>query len=450
MSYILHRQIAHRYPVAVAGDGPYLIDSEGRRYLDASGGAAVSCLGHSHAAVVEAIKAQLDRMPYAHTGFFTNEPAEALAEYLVTRAPAGLDKVYFVSGGSEANETAMKLARQYWVEKGEPQRTRFVSRRQSYHGNTLATLAIGGNPERRQLHEPLLMETSQIAPCYAYRDKRPEESEEEYGRRAADDLEAAILEVGPDTVIGFVAETVVGATLGAVPPAPGYFKRIREICDKYGILLILDEVMSGMGRTGHLFACEEDGVSPDLLTCAKGLGAGYQPIGACLMSDAILDAIANGSGNFVHGFTYIGHATACAGALAVQHTIERDGLLERVQANGARLMGLLHERLGNHAHVGDLRGRGLFLGVELVEDRAGKTPFDPAHKLHARVKAEGMARGLMTYPMGGTVDGRRGDHVLLAPPFILEDAQLEELVDKLGDAIDAALPGGANAAAGAA
>lgn len=440
MSYILHRDIAHRYPVAVSGDGPYLIDSQGRRYLDASGGAAVSCLGHSHRGVIEAIKTQLDRLPYAHTGFFTNEPAEALAEHLVSRAPAGLKKVYFVSGGSEANETAMKLARQYWVEKGEPQRTRFISRRQSYHGNTLATLAVGGNPERRKLHEPLLMRTSQIAPCYAYREKRPEESEEDYGRRAADELEAAILEAGPETVIGFMAETVVGATLGAVPPVPGYFKRIREICDRYGILLILDEVMSGMGRTGHLFACEEDGVSPDLLTCAKGLGAGYQPIGACLMSDEILDAIAAGSGNFVHGFTYIGHATACAGGLAVQQAIERDGLLQRVRRQGGKLRAALEERFGNHRHVGDVRGRGLFLGVELVADRAGKAPFDPAHRLHAKVKQTAMDVGLMCYPMGGTADGCSGDHVLLAPPFILEDAQVEEIVDKLDRAIAAALP----------
>ncbi len=440
MSYILHRHIAHRYPVAVAGDGPYLIDSQGRRYLDASGGAAVSCLGHSHRGVIGAIKAQLDRLPYAHTGFFTNEPAEALAEHLVSRAPARLKKVYFVSGGSEANETAMKLARQYWVEKGEPQRTRFISRRQSYHGNTLATLAVGGNPERRKLHEPLLMRTSQIAPCYAYREKRPEESEEDYGRRAADALEAAILEAGPETVIGFMAETVVGATLGAVPPVPGYFKRIREICDRYGILLILDEVMSGMGRTGRLFACEEDGVSPDLLTCAKGLGAGYQPIGACLMSDEILDAIAAGSGNFVHGFTYIGHATACAGGLAVQQAIEREGLLERVRRQGGKLRAALEERFGNHRHVGDVRGRGLFLGVELVAERASKAPFDPAHKLHAKVKQAAMDAGLMCYPMGGTADGRSGDHVLLAPPFILEDDQVKEIVDKLGEAIDAALP----------
>lgn len=440
MSYILHRQFVHDYPVAVSGDGPYLIDDRGRRYLDASGGAAVSCLGHSHKAVVEAIKAQLDRLPYAHSGFFTNQPAEALAEYLVTRAPERLSKVYFLSGGSEANETALKLARSYWVERGEPQRVNFISRRQSYHGNTLATLSIGGNPGRRAVYEPLLMSVAQIAPCYPYRDKRPDESETDYGLRVADELEAAIQRLGPETVIGFVAETVVGATAGALAPAPGYLKRIRDICDRHGILLILDEVMSGMGRTGHLFACAEDGISPDLLTCAKGLGAGYQAIGACLISDRIVETMSQGSGSFQHGFTYIGHPTACAGGLAVQQAIEREGLLDRVRVQGARLRSCLEERFGNHRHVGEIRGRGLFLALELVEDRASKRPFDPKHKLHAKVKSEAMSRGLMCYPNGGTADGLRGDHVLLAPPFIISDSQIEELVDKLGAAIDAALP----------
>ena len=443
MSYILHRQFAHSYPVAVAGDGPYVIDDKGQRYLDASGGAAVSCLGHSHKSVVEAIKAQLDRLPYTHSGFFTNEPAEALAEHLVTRAPERLAKAYFLSGGSEANETALKLARSYWVEKGEPQRVHFISRRQSYHGNTLATLSIGGNPGRRAVYEPLLMPTTQISPCYPYREQRPDERDTDYGLRAADELETAIRQLGPETVIGFVAETVVGATAGALAPVPGYLERIREICDRHGILLILDEVMSGMGRTGHLFACAEDGISPDLLTCAKGLGAGYQPIGACLISGEIAETLAGGSGSFQHGFTYIGHPTACAGGLAVQHAIEREGLLERVQTQGAALRAALQERFGNHRYVGDIRGRGLFLALELVEDRASKTPFDPHHKLHARVKTEAMARGLMCYPNGGTADGLRGDHVLLAPPFIISDSQIEEIVEKLAAALDAAFPAAA-------
>ncbi|WP_366555563.1 aspartate aminotransferase family protein [Aquibaculum sediminis] len=439
MTRILHRDPKQTLPTAVAGSGPHIIDAEGKRYLDASGGAAVSCLGHSYKPVIEAIKAQLDRLPYAHTGFFTNEPSEQLAEHLIARAPEGLEKVYFLSGGSEANETALKLARQYFHEKGETQRRWFISRRQSYHGNTLGALSIGGNPGRRAVYEPILMPAHHIAPCYAYRERQDAESEEAYGLRVANELEAMLQQLGPDTVIGFVAETVVGATLGAVPAVPGYFKRVREICDQYGILLILDEVMSGMGRTGTLFACDQEGIAPDLLTCAKGLGAGYQPIGACLISGKIHDTIVGGSGAFQHGFTYIGHATACAGALAVQQAIERESLLDQVGQRGGALTAALIERFGNHPNIGDIRGRGLFLGVELVADRASKLPFDPALKLHARIKRNAMQEGLMCYPGGGTVDGRAGDHVLLAPPYIIEEEQVAEIVDKLGRAIDGSL-----------
>ena len=439
MTYVFHRQISTTLPRAAYGDGAYLVDSDGKRYLDASGGAAVSCLGHSHPAVIQAIKEQIDKIPYAHTGFFTNEPAERLAEHLIQRAPGDLAKVYYVSGGSEANETAIKLVRQYFVEIGQPQRQRFIARRQSYHGNTLGALAVGGNPKRREAFLPLLMETSHISPCYAYRHKRVEESEEAYGLRVADELEAEIQRLGPDQVAAFFAEPVVGATAGAVPPVPGYFKRIREICDRYGVLLVLDEVMCGMGRTGTLYACEQDGIAPDLLTCAKGLGAGYQPIGAVLVADKIHEAIADGSGAFQHGFTYIGHATACAAALAVQQTFEREELLQNVRRRGEALQQALHERFGNHRHVGDIRGRGLFIGVELVRDRASKEPFDPALKLFAQVKRQGMAAGLMCYAGGGTADGTKGDHVLLAPPFIIDDDQVSEIVDKLGSAVDAAL-----------
>ncbi|WP_313534173.1 aspartate aminotransferase family protein [Haematobacter sp.] len=436
---ILHRDPARTLPVAIGGDGPYVIDSTGRRYLDASGGAAVSCLGHSDRRVIEAIKAQLDRLPYAHSSFFTTEPAEALADHLISRAPEGLEHVYFISGGSEANETALKLARQYFWEKGETQRRHFIARQQSYHGNTIAALSIGGNPGRRAVYEPILLPASHIEPCFDYHYRREGESMEDYALRAADALEAEILRLGPETVIGFVAETVVGATAGAVTAAPGYFKRIREICDRYGVLLILDEVMSGMGRTGRLFACEDEGVVPDLLTCAKGLGAGYQPIGACLMSREIHDAITGGSGVFHHGFTYIGHATACAGALAVQHVIEEDGLLARCRDAGAALRAALADRLGGNAHVGDIRGRGLFIGVELVRDRATKESFDPALKLHSRIRAAAMAEGLMVYPGGGTVEGTHGDHVLLAPPFIIGSDEIALIAERLGDAIDTSL-----------
>jgi len=438
-SYVFHRHSRQSFPLAVRGDGPYVIDSEGRRYLDASGGAAVSCLGHSHPAVIAAIKAQLDRLPYAHTSFFTNEPSETLAEHLIARAPEGLARVYFVSGGSEANETALKLARQYFVEIGQPRRHRFIARRQSYHGNTLGALAVGGNLLRRKLFAPLLIETSHISPCYAFRYREAGEDDAAFGRRVADELEAEILRLGPETVAGFIAEPVVGATSGAVPPVPGYFERIREICDRYGVLLILDEVMCGMGRTGTLFACEQEGIAPDLLTCAKGLGAGYQPIGAVLCAARIHNAIAAGTGFFQHGFTYIGHATACAGGLAVQRTIENDNLLDNVRRQGTTLRQQLEGRFGNHPHVGDIRGRGLFLGIELVADRGSNTPFDPKLRLHARIKSEAMARGLMCYPSGGTIDGARGDHVLLAPPFIVGAAEAEQIVATLGEAIDAAV-----------
>ncbi len=441
MSYVFHRMPKLSLPVAVAGDGIEIIDSSGKRYIDASGGAAVSCLGHSHKRIVDAIERQARRLAYAHTSFFTTEAAEALAEHLVKAAPAGLGHAYFVSGGSEAMEAALKLARQYFVEIGEPARKHFIARRQSYHGNTLGALAIGGNAWRREPFLPLLIETHHVSPCFAYRFRNEGETDEGYAQRLANELEQKILELGPDTVAAFVAETVVGATAGAVPPVPQYFRKIRAVCDKYGVLLILDEVMCGMGRTGFLYACEQEGIAPDLLTIAKGLGAGYQPIGATLVSDRIYDAIVQGSGFFQHGHTYMGHATACAAALEVQRVIEEDKLLENVTARGEQLRSALRERLGAHPHVGDIRGRGLFVGVELMRDRASRAPFDPQLKLHAAIKRQAMERGLMAYPMGGTIDGRHGDHVLLAPPFICTPHDIERIVERLGDAIDAALAG---------
>ncbi|HYF19928.1 MAG TPA: aspartate aminotransferase family protein [Ramlibacter sp.] len=435
---VLHRTSLADPPIAVAGEGCHLIDAAGRRYLDASGGAAVSCLGHGHPAVVEAIQRQAAKLAYAHTSFFSNEPMEELASFLVQRAPPGLAKVYVVSGGSEGVEAALKLARQYVIEAGQPQRTRFVARSQSYHGNTLGALAVGGNEARKKPFAPLLIDVPRIGPCYEYRGRQPGETPEQYGRRAADELEAKLLELGPQTVIGFVAETVVGATAGAVPPAPGYFKRIREICDRHGVLLILDEVMSGMGRTGTLFACEQDGVAPDLVVVAKGLGGGYQPIGAVLASERIVDAVRSGSGAFQHGHTYIGHPIACAAALAVQKTVEREELLPQVRARGEVLRARLADAFRDHPHVGDIRGRGLFLGLELVADRGTKAPFDPARRLHAAVKREAMARGLLVYPSGGTVDGVRGDHVLVAPPFIVAPDEIDFIAQRLRQAVDAA------------
>ena len=442
MTQILHRQIGSSLPVAASGSGIEIVDSTGKRYLDASGGAAVSCLGHGHPAVTAALHEQLDRLAYAHTGFFTTDVAEKLGDRLIEDAPKGLGHVYLVSGGSEAVEASLKMARQYFTERGETGRRHVIARRQSYHGNTLGALAAGGNAWRRAPFSPLLIETHHIDPCFAYRFQQPGESDDAYGLRAADLLEEKILELGAGTVMAFVAETVVGATSGAVPPAPGYFKRIREICDRHGVLLILDEVMCGMGRTGTLHACEQEGIAPDLMTIAKGLGGGYEPIGAVLLGKHIYETFAKGSGFFQHGHTYMGHPMACAAGLAVQETIRRDNLLANVKTMGALLQRRLGERFGNHPHVGDIRGRGLFQAVELVEDRSTKEPFDPSLKLHAKVKKAAMARGLMVYPMGGTIDGQRGDHVLLAPPFIVTEEQIGDIVDRLGSAIDDALAQG--------
>ncbi|MEM8657087.1 MAG: aspartate aminotransferase family protein [Pseudomonadota bacterium] len=439
MGHVFARNSKALPPVAVGGEGCYLIDTAGKRYFDGSGGAAVSCLGHGDAEVTAAVKAQLDQLAFAHTGFFTSEPAEALADLLIEHAPVPLERVYFVSGGSEATEAAIKLARQYFVERGEPERRHLIARRQSYHGNTLGALAAGGNAWRRAQFAPILVDVSHIAPCYAYAEQRDDESAADYGARAAQELEDEILRLGPDSVMAFMAEPVVGATLGAVPAVEGYFTKIREICDRYGVLLILDEVMCGMGRTGHLFACEADSVAPDILCIAKGLGAGYQPIGAMLCSAEIHDTIAAGSGFFQHGHTYVGHPVATAAGLAVVRALLDRGLIPQVQTLGTALEDGLQSAFGQHPHVGDLRGRGLFCGIELVRDRETKQPFDPGRKIAAKVKAAAFDAGLICYPMAGTRDGQNGDHILLAPPFIMTETQVDEVVTKLGAALETAL-----------
>jgi adenosylmethionine-8-amino-7-oxononanoate aminotransferase len=439
MSQIMHRSLRHTPPVAVAAQGMLIRDRDGKLYLDACGGAAVSALGHGHPDVLAAMHGQIDSIAYAHTAFFTTDAAEELAARLAAAAPAGLDQVYLVSGGSEAMETALKLARQFCVESGQDQRTVFIARRQSYHGNTLGALAVGGNEWRRRPFAPLLMDVARVAPCYEYRDRVPGQSQQEYTLGLLRELEATILATGPDRVIAFCAEPVVGATGGAIPPTPGYFRGVRALCDKYGILFIADEVMCGMGRTGTMYAIEQEGVVPDIVAIAKGLGAGYQPIGAVLAQGALVERLRSGSGSFLHGHTYIGHPVAAAAALAVQKVIERDDLLAAVRARGATLGRLLEEAFGGHAHVGDIRGRGLFMALEIVRDRASKQAFDPQLKLHAHIKAQAMAHGLMVYPMGGTIDGAQGDHVLLAPPFIATDEDLADIVARLSDALTAAL-----------
>jgi adenosylmethionine-8-amino-7-oxononanoate aminotransferase len=439
-SRVMHRSLRETPPKAIGGEGVWLIAEDGRRILDASGGAAVSCLGHQHPRVLEAMSRQMAKLAYAHTGFFSSEPAEALAEQLVGEEPGGLAYAYFVSGGSEAIEASIKLARQYFIESGQPQRQHFIARRQSYHGNTLGALAAGGNAWRREPYAPLLSHAfSHVTPAFAYHERRDNESEADFVARLAAELEAEFRRLGPDTVAAFIAEPVVGATAGCVPPPEGYFRAVREICDRHGALLILDEVMCGMGRTGTLHAWQQEGIAPDIQAIAKGLGGGYQPIGAMLASGRIVDTIREASGAFQHGHTYLAHPMACAAALEVQHVIRDEHLLDRVKERGSQLERRLTERFGNHRHIGDIRGRGLFRAIELVADRSKRAPFDPALKLHQRIKAAAFENGLACYPSGGTVDGRSGDHVLLAPPYISTSDDIDMIVDRLGRAVDLAL-----------
>ena len=439
MSRVLHRS-GSVPPIAVRGEGIYLHTADGQAIIDASGGAAVAALGHGNRRIAEAIGRQAAEMAYSHTGAFSNQPAEDLAEILLKDEPGGLTKAWFCSSGSEGNEAAIKLARQYFLEIGQPQRHRTIARLQSYHGTTLGALSAGGNLMRREKFLPILSQThSLVSPCFPYRFKHDDETDAQYLDRLTDELEAEFQRVGPDTVMAFLAEPVVGATTGCVTALPGYFQRVRQICDRHGALLILDEVMCGMGRTGTMHAWEQEGVSPDIQIVAKGLGGGYQPIGGILIHDRIVQALAQGSGGFLHGQTYQAHPVACAAALEVQRIIREDDLLANVQAIGKRLETALTERFGNHRHVGDIRGRGLFWAIEFVSNRTTKTPFDPALKINERVKREAFARGLSGYPMGGTIDGHSGDHFIVAPPYIVTEPEIDTIVERLGDAVDAAV-----------
>ena len=437
--HVFHRSTLARLPVAVRGEGIYVIDDQGRRYIDACGGAAVSCLGHGHPAILAAMREQAAELEYIHTSFFTTDAAEQLAALIAGMCPGDLDRVWYTGSGSDAIEAALKLGRQYHLERGDNGRSRVIARRLSYHGNTLGALAAGGSQWRRKPYEPLLIDVSLVDPCFEYRFAEPGESAEAYGERAAASLEREIERLGSETVMAFVAETVVGATAGAVPPVPGYLKRIRDICDRHGILLILDEVMCGSGRTGSFLSCEQDGVVPDIVTLGKGLAAGYQPIGAVVCTKRVYDAVASGSGALKHGQTYNAHPIGCAAGLAVQKFIREEDLLARVQQSGERLMMLLNQRFDNHPNIGDIRGRGLLLALELVQDRATKGPFDPELAMHQRAKREAFERRLLIYPSGGTVDGRSGDHILLAPPYNATDEELEVIVDLLGETLDAIL-----------
>lgn len=425
-------------PQASHGDGIYVIDGAGNRYLDACGGAGISCLGHSQQRISDAIVEQANKLAYAHPTFFTSEASERLAEDLISDAPDGLTSVYFGCGGSEQIDGTLKLARQYFVDRGEPQRTNFIARRQSFHGNTLGSLSVGGHVARREPYLPILANAHHVSPCYAYRGLTPGESEEEYATRLAEELEKQILALGQDTVIAFVAETIVGAALGAVPPVPGYFRQVREICDRYGILLILDEVMCGMGRSGARFTCDQEGVSPDMVVLAKGLGAGYQPISATLIAGEICDTVMTNRGYFQHGHSYMAHPIACAAALAAQRVIRDDKLIDNVVTQGKTFGDGLRARFGDHEFIGDIRGRGLLWGIELVQDRDTNSPFDSSKQLWMKVLLNGIRNGLMCYPSGGTADGVSGDHILLAPPFDITGEEIDTILSLLESTLDGA------------
>ena len=438
-SHILHRQLRGNYPVAMSAQGCWITDSAGNNYLDASGGAAVSCLGHGHPDVLAAMHAQIDRIAYAHTSFFSTEVAEQLADTLIASAPGGTSHAYLVSGGSEAMEAALKLARQYFVEKGEPQRARFIARRNSYHGNTLGALAVGGNQWRRRQFAPLLIDVEHVSPTYAYRDQRDDESAEQYGERLAQELQHTVDRIGGENVIAFVAETVGGATSGALTPPPGYFKRVREICDRHGMLLILDEVMCGMGRTGTLHACEQEGIAPDLMAIAKGLGGGYQPVGAVLIS-AQSDRRDWCGLRIFSARTHLYRPSGRVRRRACCATGSRTRQIGRALRAAGRSAGRAAERSISRTSTCRRRPRTRTVsGDRAGADRASKQPFEPALKVHAKVKKAAMDAGLLCYPMGGTIDGARGDHVLLAPPFIICDDELDLLIGRLTEAVDTAV-----------
>jgi len=438
-SPVFYRAAGHRYPLAVSASGLWIEDETGRRYLDMSGGAAVSCLGHGHPDVIRAIRDQLDRLAFAHTAFFTNEPQERLAAAIAARFGEEGARVYFNSGGSEANETALKLAWQYWAARGRPDKKIVISREHSYHGNTFGALSVSGNEGRRRAAAAPLLDWPRIPPCYPYRERQADESASDYAARAAGYLEDAIQAAGAGNVAAFICEPVVGSSLGVVPAVPGYLERVREICDRHEILLIADEIMCGSGRTGTWFAHEQDGILPDIVTLAKGIGGGYLPLAATVARGQVHAALE--SRGFAHGHTYVGHAAACAAGLAVQEVLDRDGLLERVRREGQRFREMLVAAFAEHPLVGDVRGRGLFAGLELVADRETRAGFANAPRIADDLRLAALDNGLVCYPGSIVVDGRTVPHVMLAPPFISGEEDFAECIERLRRSIAAVSPG---------
>lgn len=433
---MLYRAPRQRYPLAVSASGMRITDSNGKRYLDMSGGAAVSCLGHGDPAVIAAIHTQLQQLAFAHTAFFTNEPQEQLAAALVARFHDPGARVYFLSGGSEANETAFKIAWQYWAAGGAPAKKIIISREHSYHGNTFGGLSVSGNDLRRRASAAPLIDWPRIPPCYPYRELRAGEDIESYSARSAAYLEDAIEKCGAENVAAFICEPIVGSSLGVVAATPGYLQRIRDICDSNDILMIADEIMCGSGRTGNYFAHQFDGVTPDIVTVAKGIGGGYQPLAATVTSSGVASVLTESG--FAHGHTYIGHAAACAAGVAVQQALDRYDLLQRTQKMGERFLSLLRDAFANHPHVGDVRGRGLFVGIELVQDVATREGFTDRRSLPEELRTLAMEQGLICYPGGILVNDKTVPHIMLAPPMIAEDRHLLECIDKLAATLHSA------------
>ena len=430
--HVFYRNPNKGYPTVDRAEGVYVYDTQGKRYLDGSGGAAVVLIGHGIKEIRDAMLAQAEKVSFTHGTHFTSEPAIRLAEKLVSMAPPTLSRVYFISGGSEGVETAVKMARQYQVDRGAASKFKVISRWTSYHGNTMGALALSGHTGRRRYHLPLMLHTPHISPAYCYR--CPFGSEPgRCGLECAEELGKTILYEGPDSVSAFIAEPVVGATAGALVPPDGYFQRIREICDKFDVLLISDEVMTGVGRTGKNFGIDHWS-RPDMIVCAKGLGSGYTPLYCVIADENVHSAIKEGTGNFIHGFTYGQNPQSCAVGLAVLEFIEKNGLIARSVVLGEYLLGKLKTLL-QHPIVGDVRGLGLFAGVEFVRDKTSKEPFDPKMKLNALIANRAFEKGLITYPGGGGADGIRGDHILIAPPFIITEEQIDFLIAVLDESI---------------
>ncbi len=429
------RTFLKTYPEAVRGEGCFIFTAGGQRYLDASGGAAVVTIGHGVPEIGRAMAEQASQLAYVHSSQFQNAPAEKLARRVLELAPRGMHdrgRVYFTSGGSEATETALKLARQFWIERGEAKRYRVLSRWQSYHGATLGALSVSGNTRRREPFAPMLSEWGHIAPCYCYRCPLGLEYPS-CNVDCADELDRLLEREGSEDVAAFIFEPVVGATLGAVAPPEGYVQRIAEICRRHGILLIADEVMSGMGRTGKPFAVEHWNVTPDMILVGKGIASGYAPLGAVIVAGRVAETISRGSGTFLHGFTYNSHPVAAAAGNAVLDYIEREKLFERVEPVGRDLRTAL-EGLRRFSVVGDIRGIGLLLAIEIVRDSKTREPFPADARMAARIQQDAFDAGVMIYPMQGCADGTRGDHILIAPPFTISPAMIQMLVAALENA----------------